>query len=137
MFKTHEKLSSEGVSLAFRGEATVAAAALASTTGLAEKPKRGGTLSFAAVAETSGYDCHASQTFALLHPVTPQYSLLVKWDATENSKIVGDLGVAGVKAAMDRVGLAGGPVRSPLLPLDRAQREVVHQLLESAELAAA
>jgi len=27
MFKTHEKLSSEGVSLAFRGEATVAAAA--------------------------------------------------------------------------------------------------------------
>jgi len=53
------------------------------------------------------------------------------------AKIVGDLGVAGVKAAMDRVGLAGGPVRSPLLPLDRAQREVVHQLLESAELAAA
>ena len=37
------------------------------------------------------YDCHASQTFALLHPVTPQYSLLVRWDATENSKIVGDL----------------------------------------------
>jgi 4-hydroxy-2-oxoglutarate aldolase len=53
------------------------------------------------------------------------------------AKIVGDLGVAGVKAAMDRVGLAGGPVRSPLLPLDHAQREVVHQLLESAELAAA
>ena len=39
----------------------------------------------------SSYDCHASQTFALLHPVTPQYSLLVRWDATENSKIVGDL----------------------------------------------
>lgn len=53
------------------------------------------------------------------------------------AKIVGDLGVAGVKAAMDRVGLAGGPVRSPLLPLDDTQRELVHQLLESAELAAA
>lgn len=53
------------------------------------------------------------------------------------AKIVGDLGVAGVKAAMDRVGLVGGPVRSPLLPLDDTQREAVHQLLESAELAAA
>jgi peptide/nickel transport system substrate-binding protein len=71
--------------------ATFAAATLAPTLGLTETPKRGGTLIFAAVAETSGYDCHASQTFALLHPVTPQYSLLVRWDATEKSKIVGDL----------------------------------------------
>jgi 4-hydroxy-2-oxoglutarate aldolase len=53
------------------------------------------------------------------------------------AKIVGDLGVAGVKAAMDRVGLAGGPVRSPLLPLDATQLELVDQLLESAELVAA
>ena len=53
------------------------------------------------------------------------------------AKIVGDLGVAGVKAAMDRVGLAGGPVRSPLLSLNDAQLDLVHQLLESAELAAA
>jgi peptide/nickel transport system substrate-binding protein len=57
----------------------------------AETPKRGGMLNFAVVAETTSYDCHGSQTFALLHPVTPQYSLLVKWDATENSKIIGDL----------------------------------------------
>ena len=53
------------------------------------------------------------------------------------AKIVAELGVAGVKAAMDRVGLAGGPVRLPLMPLDDAQREVVHQTLEAAELAAA
>jgi 4-hydroxy-2-oxoglutarate aldolase len=53
------------------------------------------------------------------------------------AKIVGELGVPGVKAAMDRVGLVGGPVRSPLTALDNAQRDVVHQLLESAELAAA
>ena len=71
--------------------ATIAAVILAPTLGLAETPKRGGTLSFAAVAETAAYDCHASQTFALLHPVTPQYSLLVRWDATEKSKVVGDL----------------------------------------------
>ena len=53
------------------------------------------------------------------------------------AKIVGDLGVAGVKAAMDLVGLVGGPVRLPLLPLDGPQRDMVRQLLESAELAAA
>jgi peptide/nickel transport system substrate-binding protein len=57
----------------------------------AETPKRGGTLNFAVVAETSSYDCHASQTFALLHPVSPHYSLLVKFDGTEKSEIVGDL----------------------------------------------
>ena len=71
--------------------ATISALIIAATAASAETPKRGGTLNFAVVAETSGYDCHGSQTFALLHPVTPQYSLLVRWDATENSQIVGDL----------------------------------------------
>lgn len=53
------------------------------------------------------------------------------------AKIVGEMGVAGVKAAMDRVGLAGGPVRSPLLPLDSAQRAAVGELMSAAELVAA
>jgi 4-hydroxy-2-oxoglutarate aldolase len=53
------------------------------------------------------------------------------------AKIVAELGVSGVKAAMDHVGLAGGPVRSPLLPLDDAQRGSVAELLRSAELATA
>ena len=57
----------------------------------AQTPKRGGTLNFAITAETSNYDCHGSQTFGLLHPITPFYSLLVKFDATENSQIIGDL----------------------------------------------
>src|SRR5215472_192881 len=61
------------------------------TAAAAQAPKRGGILNFAVVAETSGYDCHASQTFALLHPVTPEYSLLVRWDATANPRVVGDL----------------------------------------------
>jgi peptide/nickel transport system substrate-binding protein len=71
--------------------ATLAATGLAADGSSAQTPKRGGILNFAVVAETSGYDCHGSQTFALLHPISPQYSLLVKWDATENSKIIGDL----------------------------------------------
>ena len=53
------------------------------------------------------------------------------------AKIVAEMGVAGVKAAMDRVGLIGGPVRSPLLPLDEEQAELVAELLRSAELATA
>ena len=63
----------------------------AASTASAETPKRGGILNFAITAETSNYDCHASQTFGLLHPLTPFYSLLVKFDATENSQIIGDL----------------------------------------------
>lgn len=53
------------------------------------------------------------------------------------TKIVGEFGVAGVKAAMDNVGLVGGPVRSPLLPLDAQQSATVVELLRSAELATA
>jgi peptide/nickel transport system substrate-binding protein len=71
--------------------ATLGAMAVPPSGSEAQTPKRGGILNFAVVAETSGYDCHGSQTFALLHPITPQYSLLVKWDATENPKIIGDL----------------------------------------------
>jgi 4-hydroxy-2-oxoglutarate aldolase len=52
------------------------------------------------------------------------------------AKIVGEMGVAGVKAAMDRVGLAGGPVRPPLLPLDDEQSSALAKLLR-AELAVA
>ncbi len=47
------------------------------------------------------------------------------------AKIVGELGVAGVKAAMDRVGMCGGPVRSPLTPLGEDQIAVVESLLRS------
>ena len=47
------------------------------------------------------------------------------------AKIVGELGVPGVKTAMDRVGLAGGPVRSPLVGLDADQTDLVDGLLKS------
>lgn len=53
------------------------------------------------------------------------------------SRIVGELGVAGVKAALDRVGLAGGPVRAPLAPLSAAELAQVTELLRVAELSLA
>ncbi len=46
--------------------------------------------------------------------------------------IVAALGVAGVKAAMDAVGLRGGDVRSPLLPVDASARALVATLLRDA-----
>src|SRR6185312_13997057 len=54
-----------------------------------------------------------------------------------NAKIVAELGVSGIKAAMDRVGrgVCGGPVRSPLLPLDAAQSRQVAELPQRAHSA--
>ncbi len=48
------------------------------------------------------------------------------------SEIVAGLGVPGVKAALDAVGLVGGPVRQPLLALGASQRQVVEQLMAPA-----
>jgi 4-hydroxy-2-oxoglutarate aldolase len=46
--------------------------------------------------------------------------------------IVAALGPAGLKYAMELVGLAGGAPRSPLLPLDAAEREAVRAALDTA-----
>lgn len=46
-----------------------------------------------------------------------------------DKEIVGKLGPAGVKAAMDAVGLYGGPPRPPLAPLSAAERERVALLV--------
>jgi dihydrodipicolinate synthase/N-acetylneuraminate lyase len=48
------------------------------------------------------------------------------------SDIVAGLGVPGVKAALDAVGLVGGPVRQPLLALGASQRQAVEQLMAPA-----
>ena len=71
--------------------ASAVLAALIPSAVRADTPKSGGTLNFAVVAEPPNYDCHASQTFALLHPISPFYSYLVKYDSSQGGKIVGDL----------------------------------------------
>ncbi len=48
--------------------------------------------------------------------------------------IVGTMGVSGIKAAMDIVGLAGGPVRAPLPDLSPRDRERVTAVLAEASL---
>jgi len=58
----------------------------------AETPKRGGTLNFAVVAEPPTTDCHATTTFAMVHPVAPQYSTLLQFTGPHDKiKIEGDL----------------------------------------------
>ena len=47
-------------------------------------------------------------------------------------EIIAALGPAGVKAAVDAVGLRGGPPRSPLRPLDAKARDRVIQLVHAA-----
>jgi 4-hydroxy-2-oxoglutarate aldolase len=53
------------------------------------------------------------------------------------ARIVGGMGVAGVKAALDAVGLHGGAPRPPLRPLAPAARETLQALMQTAELAGA
>lgn len=51
-----------------------------------------------------------------------------------NGRIVGELGIAGIKAALELVGLHGGPLRSPLQPLNPAERAEVAALLRQTDL---
>lgn len=89
---------------------------------------RGGILGaslFAPALSLAVYDLHVKRDRA--------GALLLQERLTPLAKtIVGELGVAGVKGAMDLVGLVGGAPRSPLLPLDAAGRALVSRLLESA-----
>lgn len=51
-----------------------------------------------------------------------------------HKKIVGALGVPGVKAALDLLGLRGGDPRPPLRPLPEKERDGLRKVLEGAEL---
>lgn len=72
--------------------AAVAAAAAVTLVSPAVAQKRGGILNFAVVAEPPTTDCHATTTFAMVHPVAPQYSTLLKMTGPhDKTEIVGDL----------------------------------------------
>ena len=51
-------------------------------------------------------------------------------------RIVGGMGVAGVKAALDHVGLTGGAPRAPLRPLAPVALELLRTLMDASEHAA-
>jgi peptide/nickel transport system substrate-binding protein len=54
-------------------------------------PRHGGILEFAVLVEPVDYDCYANTSFAFLHPIAPHYSTLLKFDAADYPRIVGDL----------------------------------------------
>jgi peptide/nickel transport system substrate-binding protein len=77
----------------------VAMLAAASTAAVAQAPKKGGTLNFAVVAEMPNYDCHASTTFALIHPIAPHYSTLLRFSGKDYPKVEGDVAQSWEAAA--------------------------------------
>lgn len=85
----------------------IAAAALAAGFGgsaLAETPKSGGILTFVVPADPPSYDAHQESTFAVIHPLAPFYSLLIKVNPAnpgDPTDFVCDLCVGDVPAATD------------------------------------
>ncbi len=70
---------------------TIISLALTPATIAAEQPRYGDTLTFAVAKDPPSYDGHRETTFALIHPVAPHYSLLLKFDQWKYPKIVGDV----------------------------------------------
>jgi peptide/nickel transport system substrate-binding protein len=57
----------------------------------AQEPQRGGILVYAASAEPPTYDCHQGSTFAVMHTVSPHYSLLARYNPLRPTEFEGDL----------------------------------------------
>jgi len=57
----------------------------------AQTPRQGGELVFAVAETPPSFDGHRETTFAMLHPVAPHYSTLLRFDPADYPKIVGDL----------------------------------------------
>src|SRR4030095_8103036 len=56
-----------------------------------ETPRSGGELVFAIGGTPPSFDGHRETTFAMLHPIAPHYSTLLRFDPQNYPKIVGDV----------------------------------------------
>lgn len=65
----------------------------------AQAPVKGGILEYAVVGAPPTTDCHASNTFATVHYVSPHYSLLVKFDQDNFPAVKGDIAESWAVAA--------------------------------------
>jgi peptide/nickel transport system substrate-binding protein len=57
----------------------------------AQAPRRGGELVYGVLGDPPTLDCHKATSFATMHFVSPHYSLLVKIDPKDTSRIAADL----------------------------------------------
>lgn len=73
------------------GLAGLAALMLGAVPSLAQEPKRGGTLVYAVLGDPPTIDCHAATSFASMHYLSPHYSLLIKIDPNDPSKVAPDV----------------------------------------------
>jgi peptide/nickel transport system substrate-binding protein len=69
----------------------LAPAALSAEKAPTEKPRSGGELVFAVAETPPSFDGHRETTFAMLHPIAPHYSTLLRFDPQNYPKIVGDV----------------------------------------------
>jgi peptide/nickel transport system substrate-binding protein len=56
-----------------------------------EQPQAGGELNFAVADAPPSFDGHRETTFAMLHPLAPHYSTLLRFDQDDFPKVVGDV----------------------------------------------
>jgi dihydrodipicolinate synthase/N-acetylneuraminate lyase len=85
----------------------------------------GAILAFACVAPTACYEIYAAWKEGDAHLARLKQERI----AASAQRIVGDLGIPGVKHGMDFNGYFGGPARLPLLPLTGTVRSEVETLL--------
>src|SRR4051794_1115125 len=67
---------------------TVAAMSAASAQ---ETPRRGGTLTYGVAGDPHTMDCHAGNSFAVFHHLSPHYSTLLRPDTANYPSLTGDL----------------------------------------------
>jgi 4-hydroxy-2-oxoglutarate aldolase len=85
----------------------------------------GAILAFACLAPTSGYEIYAAWKEGDVELVRLKQERI----AIAAQRIVGELGISGVKYGMDFNGYFGGPARLPLLPLTGEIKSEVERLL--------
>jgi len=85
----------------------------------------GAILAFADAAPTACYEIHAAWKEGDIELARLKQARIAK----ASQRVVGELGIPGMKHAMDFNGYFGGPVRLPLLPLTADLKEEVEQLM--------
>ena len=98
-----------------------------------EMGARGGILAVGLFASSLALEVYSAKSEGTSSSVDQAQERL----GTLSTRIVRELGVPGVKAALDRIGLTGGPVRPPLLPLAGEDVGRIAELLRQAELSLA
>src|SRR5258708_22151237 len=56
-----------------------------------DAPRRGGTLTYAGVADAPTYACHAANSFSTIPYLSPHYSTLLRLDPAHYPKVIGAL----------------------------------------------